>query len=136
MIENTKSLMRDKPDKTLKKSFIGIYKIRCRINNKVFVAFSKDVDKKLREHKLALRRGKHRVQTMQIDFNDYAENAFEFKVIERFTKTFLKTKSVTQIDRLLRSRTIHWKFELHAYELSNSYNNRTIRKDRSFYSKL
>lgn len=130
-----KSTVKDKPVKRLKKKYTGIYNIVCLANKKIYVGSSTDVDKNLRSHLIYLRKGNHAVERLQEDFNYYGESRFRFKIIERFTKTFLKDKSITQKDTLLRNRTNEWKKRLNSLDFDTGYNTVTTRIRRKFYRK-
>lgn len=68
----------------------GIYKITCKVNDKVYIGRSIDIDTRLKSHKLSLKRGKHANKKLQADFNKYGEDAFIFEV-EKYTDKPLDT---------------------------------------------
>jgi len=61
---------------------IGIYKIECKINNKVYVGSSVDVELRMRKHKERLNRGTHHSPYLQSCWNKYGEGEFTFSVLE------------------------------------------------------
>lgn len=60
----------------------GIYKIMCKENGFVYIGQSSDLYRRVGEHIIALRNGKHRNPYLQSDYNKYGPNAFDFDVIE------------------------------------------------------
>lgn len=61
---------------------IGIYLIRNKLNNKVYVGQSINLVRRWREHKSSLRKGKHRCSHLQNSWNKYGEDNFEFLIVE------------------------------------------------------
>lgn len=60
----------------------GIYKIWNRISRKYYVGSSSNVEKRWREHRGALRKGKHLNNYLQNAWNKHGKKAFEFKFVE------------------------------------------------------
>ena len=60
----------------------GIYMIRNRINNKVYIGQSIDLVRREGDHFSDLRRGIHTNTHLQSSFNKYGEVNFEFIVLE------------------------------------------------------
>ena len=60
---------------------IGIYSIINIINNKKYVGQSVDIKNRIRNHKWALRHGRHENSHLQKSFNKYGEDCFVFDVI-------------------------------------------------------
>ena len=60
---------------------IGIYKIECFINNKVYIGQSCDVNARLKRHKTDLINGKHRNRYLQFAVNKYGIENFSFDII-------------------------------------------------------
>lgn len=59
----------------------GVYVIRNLINHKVYIGSSKDIRKRLLEHKRLLKLKKHVNRHLQSAYNLYGESCFEFKII-------------------------------------------------------
>lgn len=60
---------------------IGIYKIFCRPNGKVYIGSSVRLAKRIRNHKSDLRQGKHPNQRLQRAWNKYGKDNFVFEVL-------------------------------------------------------
>ena len=67
-----------------------IYAIRCKENGKVYIGRTYRLDVRIREHFLALRKGKtdklnttYKKSGFQADYNKYGEDAFEVYIIDQ-----------------------------------------------------
>ena len=65
-----------------KQKQIGIYVIRNKVNDKVYIGQSKDIDGRWRQHLSHLRRGIHKNEHLQNAWNKYGEINFEFSILE------------------------------------------------------
>ena len=63
------------------KKITGIYMIRCKINNKVYIGRSKNIKDRWKQHKRELRNNKHYNKNIQKDWNKYGQDCFEFNII-------------------------------------------------------
>lgn len=73
------------PPKSSKKQKIkGIYTIRCKENNKVYVGRSEDIYKRWESHKNHFAKGNHQNTHMQQDWTKYSASAFEFAILHRW----------------------------------------------------
>jgi group I intron endonuclease len=61
---------------------IGIYKIICAINNKVYIGQSVDMIKRKASHFYYLRNDSHRNEHLQRAFNKYGEEFFKYEILE------------------------------------------------------
>lgn len=59
----------------------GIYKIENKINNKVYIGESLDINRRWQEHLDDLNNNTHHSYKLQDDWNKYSENDFEFTII-------------------------------------------------------
>ena len=59
----------------------GVYEIKNKVNNHRYIGSSKDLDRRLRDHKYSLNAGTHRNIHLQRAWNKYGEDAFVFDVI-------------------------------------------------------
>ena len=59
---------------------IGIYNIKNKINNKIYVGESFNIERRWREHIEDLNNNKHHSYKLQTDWNKYGENNFEFVI--------------------------------------------------------
>ena len=70
----------------------GIYIIRNKINNKVYVGQSVNTKLRIANHKNLLRNNKHENKYLQNSYNKYGYKNFEFKVIEKCKEECLDEK--------------------------------------------
>ena len=61
---------------------IGIYKIENKVNGKVYVGQSIDINARWKNHITLLNKGNHHNDYLQKSWNKYGENNFEFSIIE------------------------------------------------------
>lgn len=61
---------------------IGIYIIKCNVDNKVYIGQSINLEKRINEHKSLLKRNKHSNCHLQNSFNKYGEENFIFEFLE------------------------------------------------------
>jgi len=61
---------------------VGIYSIRNKLNNKIYIGSSRNIDQRWYNHKFLLRKGKHHSWRLQKDWNQYGEENFEFLILE------------------------------------------------------
>ena len=62
-----------------KKDIVGIYKIECIANNKVYIGQSINIKRRLYDHKTRLRKGTHKNKHLQNAWNKYGEDNFTFE---------------------------------------------------------
>lgn len=60
----------------------GIYKITCKIDNKIYIGSSDDIIRRWRDHKNCLRRNCHHSKFLQRAWNKYGEDNFSFEIVE------------------------------------------------------
>src|SRR5258708_2800823 len=61
---------------------MGVFQIRNTANDRVFVDSSVNVPGKINRHRFALNAGLHASKSLQVDWNELGENAFEFETLE------------------------------------------------------
>jgi hypothetical protein len=61
---------------------MGVFQIRNKTNDKVFIDSSNNVPGKVNRHRFALNAGQHVSKSLQADWNELGEAAFEFETIE------------------------------------------------------
>jgi hypothetical protein len=61
---------------------MGVFQIRNKLTDKVFIDSSNNIPGKINRHKFALNAGQHASQALQRDWNEFGESAFEFETIE------------------------------------------------------
>lgn len=78
-----------------KKSVMGIFQIKNRINNKIFIGSSADLKAIWNRYKMMLKFGNHPNEALQKDWNEYGEENFAYEII-----TELKQEEDKEIDYL------------------------------------
>lgn len=63
----------------------GIYKIKNKINGKVYIGQSMDIEERWEEHKHMLKTGTHHSYKLQQDYNSYGLLGFDFEIIKDIT---------------------------------------------------
>lgn len=61
---------------------IGVYRITCLRNNKVYIGSSFNVKKRWSRHRCSLRKGDHHCIRLQRSWNKYGEKEFVFDIVE------------------------------------------------------
>lgn len=61
---------------------IGIYRITCLVNKKIYIGSSRDLKQREARHWRDLRLGKHHSVSLQNSFNLYGENNFKFDILQ------------------------------------------------------
>jgi group I intron endonuclease len=68
---------------------IGIYKITCTVNNKIYIGSTIDIRKRVLDHVSRLKRNSHSNPYLQNTWNKYGENNFEIHILETCTELLL-----------------------------------------------
>lgn len=76
----------------------GIYCIKNKINNKVYIGSSQQIQYRLMGHLYYLKNQKHQNRHLQRAFNKYSENNFEFIILEKVNKNKLIEREQYWID--------------------------------------
>lgn len=61
---------------------MGVFQIRNTENEKIFVDSSVNVPGKFNRHRFALNAGAHRCKSLQADWSEFGETAFQFETLE------------------------------------------------------
>jgi hypothetical protein len=61
---------------------MGVFQIRNKSNEKVFIDSSLNVPGKINRHRFALNAGSHASKSLQADWNELGADLFEFEVLE------------------------------------------------------
>ncbi|MBS1787873.1 MAG: GIY-YIG nuclease family protein [Acidobacteria bacterium] len=77
----------------------GVYQIRCKITQKIYVGSAVNLSQRWGKHKMTLRRGTHRNSHLQKAWDKYGESAFEFEVLEYATRSELLLVEQKWIDK-------------------------------------
>lgn len=81
-------------------SKVGIYMIRNRKNNKVYVGCSNNIRKRWYDHKTDLNKNEHGNEHLQRSWNKYGEDSFEFTVLTECNTEELEDFEQYWMDRL------------------------------------
>lgn len=73
---------------------IGIYKITCLSNNRVYIGQSVNIKNRIQCHQSLLRRNVHFNCYLQRSFNKYGEASFQFEIIEECSEQELNSKEI------------------------------------------
>lgn len=68
----------------------GVYKIENRVNGKFYIGSSKDIEHRWLKHKYTLNHQKHHNLHLQLAWNKYGENNFDFSIIETTDKPVIR----------------------------------------------
>lgn len=110
-----------------KERICGIYKIANRINNKVYIGQSINIEARWREHKsdFKARRDRHNVY-FQRSWDKYGEENFEFEIIETCLKEDLDKREIYWVKHYKSSDTNF------GYNADEGGNGRVINKETKF----
>lgn len=61
---------------------MGVFQIRNKTSNKLFIDSSNNIPGKINRHRFALNAGQHVSKSLQADWNEFGESAFEFETVE------------------------------------------------------
>lgn len=66
---------------------MGVFQIKCTVNEKSLVDNSTDIESKWNRHKMELKFGNHRNKELQNDWNQYGEDKFVFEVLSELKRS-------------------------------------------------
>lgn len=75
----------------------GIYTITNKINNRVYIGSSKDINRRWKQHINDLNKSKHINQSLQDDWIKYGQNNFDFNVVRQCDESELKYAELDEI---------------------------------------
>jgi group I intron endonuclease len=106
----------------------AIYQIKNKINGKIYIGSTNNINKRWTNHRCKLRKGEHENNYLQQAWKKYGEDAFQFSILEE----------VNGNNRI--EREIHYLNETKCYEREIGYNLDKNPKDKSgsknpFYGK-
>ena len=78
---------------------VGIYMIRCKPNNKIYVGQSMNISKRWKQHRIDLNGGYHTNEELQKDWNNYGEDNFEFKIVQKCKEEYLDELEIIHIEQ-------------------------------------
>lgn len=78
----------------------GIYVIRNKENNKIYIGSASNINKRFSTHRNNLKNNRHPNIHLQNAWNKYGERSFEFEVVEHVDKKILVEKEQEYIDEL------------------------------------
>jgi group I intron endonuclease len=106
---------------------MGVYIIKNKINNKVYVGSTKNFNKREYTHKLMLLHGNHPNSYLQSAWNKYGTDNFEFQFIQECKEEFL-----TSIEQSYKTYYEHLSG---VYNLAECNQNPMLGKHHSEYTK-
>lgn len=77
----------------------GIYCIENLINEKKYIGLSKDIERRINDHKNYLRKNKHINDHLQSAWNTYGESNFNFRIIELCDENMLREREIYYINK-------------------------------------
>lgn len=77
---------------------IGIYFIKCLINNKTYIGSSINIEKRLKQHIKMLEKNNHSNQYLQNSYNKYGKNNFKLGIIDICKEESLSNREQYYID--------------------------------------
>ena len=78
----------------------GIYCIENLINEKKYIGLSKDIERRISDHKNYLRKNKHINDHLQFAWNTYGESNFNFRIIELCDENMLREREIYYINKI------------------------------------
>ena len=61
---------------------MGVYRIRNAMNNKSYIAASKDIRARFNRHRMSLKTRSERIKGLQADWIEHGETVFEFEIVD------------------------------------------------------
>lgn len=98
------------------KVIIGIYKISNKINGKVYIGESLDIEKRWAEHISSLDNNKHHSYKLQSDWARFGKDNFDFVIVEEVEKKESIYKTTMQLIY------VEWKYINEYDSINNGYN--------------
>jgi len=95
-----------------RKQPMGVYAVRCSASGEVWVAWTKNLDKRQNALWFEARMGNSREKAFQAAFTRHGEDAFSYEILEELEETNPHT-----LKTLLPERATHWRDKLGAGEL-------------------
>lgn len=71
----------------LKEFPMGVFQVKCTVNEKFLIDNGVDMESKWNRHKTELKFGSHRNRNLQNDWNLYGEDKFAYEVLSELKKT-------------------------------------------------
>jgi len=99
---------------------IGIYGIRNKNSNKIYVGQSKRMKKRWKDHIRDLKSEKHCNSHLLNSFKKYGEDCFEFLVLEECEESELNAKEEEWINRF--SKDLVYNQNMHILDLKGEHN--------------
>lgn len=61
---------------------MGVYRIHNAVNNKSYIAVSKDIRARFNRHRMSLKTRSERIKGLQADWIEHGEAVFEFEIVD------------------------------------------------------
>ena len=91
---------------------IGIYGIKNKINNKIYIGQSTKIEKRWTTHKRELNKNKHANSFLLRSYKKYGKENFEFLVLEECSKEKLNEKEEKWINSLPKKKLYNINFHI------------------------
>ncbi|MCE4565358.1 GIY-YIG nuclease family protein [Maribellus sp. CM-23] len=85
---------------------MGVFQVKCSVNEKCLVDNSVDMESKWSRHKMELKFGSHRNTELQKDWNQFGEDKFVFEVLSTLKKTDEANINYTKELKILQDTVI------------------------------
>lgn len=86
----------------------GIYGIECKVNKRIYIGKSLNIESRWSGHKAQLRKNKHHNVYLQADWNMYGEDEFAFEILDEIKITDENKYSVNSILEAVERELIFW----------------------------
>lgn len=89
----------------------GVYAITCKNNGKMYIGESLDIDRRWEVHRRHLTLGTHHSKRLQMDWDIYGPEYFEFEIMELYDEEFARKAIKVKPIMLQRERAFQKKFD-------------------------
>jgi group I intron endonuclease len=86
----------------------GIYTIKNKKENKIYVGQSIMIEQRRTQHLTDLRGGRHQVKELQEDFNRLGEQSFEHQIYQELDKDDALSIKLKELETMLKFRDDGW----------------------------
>ena len=78
---------------------IGIYQIKCLINNQIYIGQSVNIEQRLSQHKCDLRHNRHSNSHLQCSANKYGIENFEFTILKTISEDEYSQNTLDNLEK-------------------------------------
>lgn len=80
-------------------TMIGIYAIKNKVNGKMYIGSSNNIERRFKRHKTELNTGKHSNSHLSLAFKKFGRDSFDFLILEICTQDELINKEIEYISK-------------------------------------